>query len=546
VGTESIKSRNIWQALRQAQRPGAAVILLCSLIACSDVSLFKNVTSNGPIEGKLCLDNPDTITSYTKFLFVVDQSGSNAGPEGTDPGGVKRRTGIDSFIDKMTLAGGNFQYGLILFSGDTAQVSDPAFTPEPLVAHELMSVIGQNDDNTTPYIGALAATHNTIQTDIAAHPDEKNIYFVIFVSDGSPCCPITDQPDPQIFQNVVDLVSNADAQISLSTGYYGKGNTEGEEERLKTMAKLGGGKYLDLESQGIWDFGELLGRNDDAMPWQMKYQVVVYNLNAGFAEDGRVLVDSDSDGLTDQEELLLTKRLGIQLDPSRRNSAGDGYGDYIRAVARRDGDTLRTCQDSSDADQDLLTVCEERYIQNDNPTPVTLPKHGDTKNPDTDGDGILDGMEVFSYAFGSLGYAMNDQNMTYSVAGTTELAGTRLLKHLSPQWNNDITPAYNTKVLPDGRGMACFNFKQTVLQLYPTLAVKAGETTPGLEHEAGVNVILVYYIQTYKKDTHGNGYLRYSLQKLKNDPSTLSAIASGTAIRLEPEFFKSFKFKISK
>ena len=86
-------------------------------------------------------------------------------------------------------------------------------------------------------------------------------------------------------------------------------------------------------------------------------------------------VDSDGDGLTDGDEVLI-----YRTDPLKKDTDGDGLNDKDEIF------TYKTDPRNQDTDGDGLTDGDEILKYNTNPL-----------NPDTDGDGLLDGDEVLKY-----------------------------------------------------------------------------------------------------------------------------------------------------
>ena len=88
-----------------------------------------------------------------------------------------------------------------------------------------------------------------------------------------------------------------------------------------------------------------------------------------------VPVDSDGDGLTDEDEILI-----YHTDPNNPDTDGDGLSDGDEVLV------YKTDPNDPDSDHDGLKDGEE-----------VLRYKTDPNNPDTDGDGLLDGDEVLSY-----------------------------------------------------------------------------------------------------------------------------------------------------
>src|SRR5262245_58014712 len=109
-----------------------------------------------------------------------------------------------------------------------------------------------------------------------------------------------------------------------------------------------------------------------------------FNRNA-LARNGQQLVDSDGDGLSDDEE----NQIGT--DPLNPDTDGDGLGDGLERAAgldpisTNDVTGIIQCNPFLDDDADLLNECEERVIGTD---PCVA---------DTDGDGLSDFVEIMSH-----------------------------------------------------------------------------------------------------------------------------------------------------
>jgi hypothetical protein len=98
------------------------------------------------------------------------------------------------------------------------------------------------------------------------------------------------------------------------------------------------------------------------------------------------LSDYDSDGLPDVTEMQNSISSLFNISPYLADTNGDGYRDlimYFLGIPAASQPGLQPCADpTTDTDNDGLTDCEENLL------------HTDPLNPDTDGDGIPDGLEV--------------------------------------------------------------------------------------------------------------------------------------------------------
>lgn len=511
------------------------------LAACGDVRLLKppgEVPNSVKSVGKLCVSEPQEVLAYTKFLFVVDKSGSNAGEGGaraTDRNAVKRAGNIEKFI-RQNLNKTHYHYGMIGFYDHVADAyiedgEGPSFTTDPQRALEAANRLRQGDSGLTPYKAALLATRLAIKKAMAANPNERSVYMVFFLSDGEPM-PKETQPDKEIFDLVRDIVENQPRPVFLSTAYYGnKGG--GAVERLQKMAEIGKGKFINFEMQSEWDFNDLIVK-PTVQPWLLK-SLLVYNINAGFCLDGKVDVDSDGDGMCDRDEL---KYPGF--DPTNRFSFNDGYGDYFHWRRLNYGESLPPCDDRTDLDFDLLTNCEEAYIRNDNPPPG-VGMVGNIGNPDTDRDGILDGIETFVYFTRTLAFAMDPSNLSRSMFDGEEEAGLQISQHRSPVIRDPHQIAYDTTLEPVyDSGRDCYKFSQNILPLYETLEVKPENTLPYLAHGPDENIVYLYYLQTPQSDPTGDGILRYSFQNLKRDPKNSIFLGERAGLKVDDAVFKSY------
>lgn len=520
---------------RVLQALGLAAVLAFQA-SCSDVRLAIRQPQLPNVSGKgeLCITEPEEVKRWLKFLFIIDKSGSNGS---TDPNGRKRAGNIGKFLTAQMQAT-NQQYGMLWFQDDEAgafihEGNDraPTFTRDLNEALSATDELRWGDSGSTPYKAALQLARSAIESDRERFPDEEPFYMVFFVSDGEP----TDiHNEGELNRLIKDLVDIDPKNVALSTAFYGS-NGDHAARRLERMAKLGNGKFVNFETNADWDFNDLIVK-PTFEPWQLKYELVVYNLNAGFCEDGGVDVDSDADGMCDKDEARLPG-----FDPRRRFSFGDGYGDYFHWRRFKYGEALPTCTDRSDEDHDLLTACEEKYIRNERPS-QDVPGNGDPKNPDTDRDGIIDGIETFVYMRRTMAYAMDSFNLQENFDGE-EPARRQIGEHRNPLVRDAGQPAYDTRLSPiPGRSLDCYQFTQSVLPLYPTLEVKAGDTLEGLEHKAWENAVYVHYVQTRQSDPKGDGILRYSVQKLLNDELTRRRINSNQALRFDDRHFKSYIF----
>ncbi len=155
--------------------------------------------------------------------------------------------------------------------------------------------------------------------------------------------------------------------------------------------------------------------------------IVAYNLNVRLGRDGPVL-DSDGDGLTDEEELAAPQ----PTRPDDWDTDGDGISDRVelRSYPQQDpldpSDRPVSCGDGplvldlvEDADADLLNDCEEGLLQ----TNFSI--------PDSDGDGLPDALEFMS---GTVPTSARDRLLDFDGDGISN--ADEVLEHTNPRTND--------------------------------------------------------------------------------------------------------------
>ncbi len=514
---------------------GSVIVVVA---ACSDVRLVPKVDQPALVTGKgqFCLFDPDEVGSDTKFLFVIDKSRSNTW---TDPNGVIRATSIEAFVEQNR-ENRRYHYGLIAFMGEQALAytvktgTTAAFLQD---RGEIFAATGrirsEVDDGGTPFKAGLLASRLAIEEDKKTGKSANTNYIVMFISDGEP----TDvQSESELDQLVQEIIDVEPGKVYLSAAFYSDKPNAEASARLARMAKVGKGKFNDFANSTKWDFSDLINEVYFE-PWQLK-SFLVYNMNAAFCEDGAVDVDSDGDGLCDRDELKIPG-----FDPTRRFSFAGGYSDLFHwRLKRYGGLPLPACVDRNDDDFDFLTNCEEDYIFSDQPSPG-IPRRPDKRNPDTDRDGIVDGLETMVFFYRTLTYALDSLNLFEIFDGQIP-AMTKLMQHRNPLYRDSGELGYDTtlKMYLEGT-RPCFEMTQSVLPLYDTRAVSERDNFSHLAHEAGENVIAIYFIQTPSSAPKGDGVLKFSFQKLKNDLSTKESMRHGRALKISNEVFTTYDFR---
>lgn len=239
--------------------------------------------------------------------------------------------------------------------------------------------------------------------DNVLHPD--NLYGVCNTDQDVPddvyvdytgICPEYNMP-AQIMGRVQELLSLSDiysvGDITLNTVFlftedvivdpaqFGYERTQARN-LLQSMAEAGEGIFRDVNlgvaQSDFLDFDITSIRAEQTLT-----RMLAFNSHAVLSEDGVLVTDTDSDGLSDTHET------SVQTDRTLPDSDGDNYSDLFEERLRDEGfdpaDPLApavSCSDNRDGDGDKLTDCEETFLETD----LTA--------PDTDGDGVLDWIEL--------------------------------------------------------------------------------------------------------------------------------------------------------
>jgi hypothetical protein len=329
-------------------------------------------------------------------------------------------------------------------------------------------------------------------------------------------------------------------RVFLSTAYYGPPDALAAGG-LERMADRGRGKFADLNVTKDFGINDLLVAGPSGEAYKMR-SFMVYNVNSAICFDGSIGVDSDGDGLCDEDE----KRLGSPFDPANRFSFGDGYSDYFHWYAKFvSKETLYPCNDRSDEDHDLLTACEESYMYNSRPT-GTDRITADPKNFDTDMDRMIDGIEYFMLHDKSA--PLDANNLYRSYDGETENAYMQIGLHKNPLYPDAqlrVPDIYDTTVIPlgpNGGGQTCYKFKQDSLKTFATLPVTAAHALgPEFAHPPYGNTVLVYYIETPERDPNGPGIYMYSLQTLTGTKNAIGSAGLANTLQINDRVFKQYR-----
>ena len=497
---------------------------------------------------KLCSSELNQSFHENKVLFVIDKATNN---RDSDPTNL-RFENIRSFINRYQHF--HLSYGLIYFRDKKTQSlfsqnEIPIFTKDLSLVEEKLNQIEQIDDKgREDYDSILETIEKTITHDQEMRQKKVINYFIYYISDGSKMKSQKEEEDR--FLNGISRLTEKWNQVKVYGVYFGNyqnlkksfgkrtmnlargatnlalsvhtgfpmgaiGNKSSEEEKgdtddvrfIKNIAEKGKGNYIDLNIEH-----ELKLDSEATKLWSLD-RFFVYNLNSAFCFDGYMGVDSDSDGLCDLDEEKMEGFFS-----NKKFSFNDGYSDYFHWLAFHKETHLPFCQDRRDDDQDLLTVCEEKYLNSlFEDEEGLVPLKGN--NPDSDGDTIIDGIEVFVYLSVDPRAALDSQNLYIRRVQGEESDLNKLLKHMSPFVSSQEQESFGLRMTPlSDKDESCYGIQNGSFPLYPTLSFQDSQNS--FSHEEGQNVLFIYALQ--KKGESEDKIYQFGFKTVEQNSSHLS------------------------
>ena len=253
------------------------MMMLTSMIGtgCSQKIAFngadsKSSTSSAIPKDPVCQPGQMTVTKPTKFILLVDQSGSNwDGPNehpgvGTDPDKAVRFGAMSEFF---LLHGQkkHVSWSFIGFQGAGAHAlthqgadPNPAFVGFNDMLAALALFKSAKDEGMTPYLAAMKMAQDLITRDLSTGVPADTQYRIAFLTDGYP----TDLPTGAQLEDAIDaglksLIDLAPDSIQMSTVYYGLPDAAAAA-RLQRMATQGKGQFLDAGKSNGLHLGDVI------------------------------------------------------------------------------------------------------------------------------------------------------------------------------------------------------------------------------------------------------------------------------------------------
>ncbi|MCB9654699.1 MAG: VWA domain-containing protein [Deltaproteobacteria bacterium] len=378
---------------------------------CTDVKLrrLERAPSNRvSVGGELCTGRPDEAKYPVRILFAVDSSDSMLFNDPNNRVVDAIETVVREYRDSDNVSFGIVRWGeqvvreLIDFDGGEPTL----FTKDEQALGRAFARMRQRSiDNPLRYLGgtnyglALGAVRDYVLQDLAMNPDAVGLhqYYVEFVTDGMP-----QSEDREPANTRRDILLLVDAlRIEFALRFDAISIVElaivAPEffDLLPAMVLEGGGAYVQLSSpEALVSKLQQIGFSDRVLlefelstlaPSEDVADLIVVNPNMRIAEVGGVVdlfLDSDGDGLVDAFEA----ELGTS--PSHTDTDGDGLSDLFEYRFLGEFDPRAqmsqslSIEERGDPDRDGLITFEEQRLGTDPGV------------PDTDGDGLPDGLEL--------------------------------------------------------------------------------------------------------------------------------------------------------
>ncbi len=494
------------------------LVLLVSLHGCSDSGLYAVGAggTTGPdraeILGRACVPLASGTAFPVKVLYAIEG------------GGVVDRDAVGQVIDALNSVAARFtdpyvSLGLVAYhtvatglqakfvpAVDMAtainrfssyQESGPVSMRAPLkLARSLLS-----GDMITGCRGTVARTRYLVVLVIwsadrsCANPDfnagidaECNAFIMGGTPDFNQCsaCELTRRTE-----DLRKLAAQYGAgEVTIQPVYVRTTPDLSARFQAAAIARAGGTELIETDPSNLKNTLNSINYSSLQRALKLK-RLIAFNRNA-ISRNGALLVDSDGDGLPDDDEAM------YGTNPTEPDSDLDFINDGIEVRMAMDPLTYTTisgCDPQDDTDGDRLLDCEERVLGTD--SCIT----------DTDGDGLPDFVEFHSSTNPLVAEDLDDTDRD----GRSNAE--EVLAHTDPN-SSDIAYAQNRgygyfisetdssgKVLETPDGRQCYEIDAYNISLVQTQA----RTTPLGQVPRGNNELYLYFMVGRENDPRGTG-----------------------------------------
>ncbi len=381
---------------------------LCAALSCTDAGLYAT-SGSGPsapdraeFTGEICVPLAAGDAFPVRVVYAL-------------PGGVGLPDGIqDRLFDAMGTLNARFSSPYIQFSLLAYHTFATGLAGSFVEASKLNGPIGSyfNYNETGPISlrSPLKLAHSVVSGDMRSGCPglvARTRYVVVLVvtNEDTSCQNLSlnvglnesecmkymnsSSPDPvacmqcELTANVSRLVglmeSYGAGQVTVQPVYVRTDENPNIRAQVEAIARAGGTQPVETTPDGVQDALHALDYASLQNGLQLK-RFIAFNRNV-ISRGGALLVDSDGDGLSDEEEVALGT------DPVRADTDSDLLMDGVELKMGMDPltpDVLNGCNGYLDSDGDRLNDCEERVLGTQ------------SCMSDTDGDALPDLLEVLS------------------------------------------------------------------------------------------------------------------------------------------------------
>jgi len=494
---------------------GSLIVALIAVVGCTNASVFR---SNGSgleqgdrahFTGVVCAPVPAGDSFPVKVLFALEGGAPQVTPDVN-----AALIGAMTDLSTRTASGSSVSYSLIAFH-TTATALSGTFTTSTAFQMAVNSFNAFQQSGPVNLLSPLELAETILSGDMATAckgqlARTRYVVVVAFTNPDESC-------SNPVFNNLVDptgcggdggvdpatcsacrlkvatialksLVQTYGAgEVDVLPVYYRPQGTMPDptaQANAQGIAQAAGSTALVTDTGSLKNDLENLDYASLQKPLVLQ-RIFAWNANS-IARGGKQLVDSDGDGLSDDDEVNI-----YGTDPLKYDTDSDGLGDGVEIRMGTNplvANILNNCDPTADSDGDRLNDCEELLLGTD------------PCQSDTDTDGFTDLVEVLRGTDPLAPEGIKDTDRD-GYSNAQELAD-----HTDPL-SIDLTfrsqRAYWTTVAdapPTADGRACYTFEIGNVSLVSTQAIP---NPPFVDIPAGTNNIYLYVTMGFSDGSAG-------------------------------------------